>query len=337
MRNFPSISIITITYNANLNIYKQSLESIRHQIYPRSSIEQIVVDGGSTNGTVELAKSYHCAVIKRPDLEYESEMRKSLGIKKAKNDIILFLEADDILVGRDWLETMVLPFVEEKKVFCTFSMHNRILKNMSLLTKYSALIGAADPPVCYLGKSDKIMLDQKKYDKGENLRDLPKYSIVKFTKENLPTLGDNGHMVRRSVIDIVNKDPKIFLHTDAFFDLLCLGYDTFGVVKNSIVHYIGSDILKLYQRRVMYKERFRDTYIRKRVYLIFDYQSPIDRWNLFKYLFFSLTFVEPFFRAVKGYMKIPEPAWFLHPIVCFVAAAMYTESEIKYLFGKSLK
>lgn len=337
MKNLPSISIITITYNANLRIFKQSLDSVKSQAYPGGIIEQIVVDGGSTNGTVELAKSYGSLVIKRPDLKYESEMRKSIGIKRSKNDIVLFLESDNILVGKDWLHTMVLPFIDDVDIFCTFSMHNSYLKNMSLLTKYCALIGASDPPVCYLGKADKMMLDQKKYDKGEILKDLPKYTKVKFTKENLPTFGDNGHMVRRSVITMVNKDPRIFLHTDAFFDLLCLGYDTYGVVKNSVIHDIGSNVLQLYQRRVVYKERFRDAYIRKRVYLIFDYNSPKDRWNLFMYIVYSFTLVQPFFRALRGYLIINEPAWFLHPFVCFLAAVMYIKSEIKYLANTLLK
>lgn len=337
MKNFPSISIVTLTFNADLGIFKQSIESIKYQNYPKRKIEQIVVDGGSKNGTIKIAKSYGCKIIERPDLEYETEARKSIGIKKSKNDIILFLEADNILVGEDWLQAMVLPFMEEENVFCTFSMQNSYLKNMPLLTKYCALIGVSDPPVCYLGKSDKIMLDQEKYDKGEILKDLQDYYVVKFNKSNLPTLGDNGHMVKRSIINKVNSDPMIFLHSDAFFDMLCLGYDTYGVIKNSMIHYIGSDVLKLYQRRVVFKERFRDKYIRKRVYLIFDYNSPKDRWNLFKCMIFSLTFIQPFLRALKGYMKVREPAWFLHPVVCFVAVVMYTRSEIKYLLGKSFK
>lgn len=337
MKNLPSISVLTITYNADLDLFKKSLDALKNQSYPKSNIEHIVIDGGSKNKTIELAKSYGCFIIKRPDLEYESEMRKSLGIKRAKNDIILFLESDNILVGDDWLQTMVLPFMEQKNIFSTFSMHNNYQKNMPLLTKYCALIGNNDPPVGYLKKADKIMLDEKNYNKGEILKDLDQYYIVKFTKENLPTLGDNGHMVKRLAINKVNKDPKIFLHTDAFFDLLCLGYNTYGVVKNSIIHHIGSDIIKLYQRRVMFKERFRDAYIRKRVYLVFDYNSSKDRWNLFKFMIFSFTFIQPLLRALRGYMNIHELAWFLNPVVCFVAAVSYTKSEIVYIAKKFLK
>lgn len=337
MKTFPTISIATVVYNTNLQIFKESLESVKNQDYPKNRIEHIVFDGGSDNGTIELARSYGCIVVVRPDLRPDTESRKSLSIMAAKNEIILFLEGDNVLVGKEWLKTMVLPFVENKKIFSTFSMHNSFTKNMPLLTKYCALIGASDPPVCYLGKADKIMYDEKRYNKGKIIKELQQYYVVQFTKDTLPTLGNNGHMVKRSVISKVNKDPKIFLHTDAFFDMLCLGFDTYGVVKNSIIHYTGSDILKLYQRRVRFKEIYRDAYIRKRVYLIFDYNSQKDRWNLFKFIIFSLTFIQPFLRAVRGYLHVPEPAWFLHPIVCFVAVIMYTKSEASYLLRRFLK
>lgn len=337
MTKLPSISIVTVTYNVDLEIFKESLESINNQKYPKNLIEHTVIDGGSNNGTVLLALAYKRIVIQRPELTYESEMRKSIGIKKAKNDIILFLESDNVLVGNDWLKKMVLPFMEDETIFCTFSMHNGYKKNMSLLTKYCALIGASDPPVCYLEKADKMMLDQPRYTKGEIIRDSRLYTTVKFTKDNLPTFGDNGHMVRRSAINKVNTNQKTFLHTDAFFDLLCLGHDTYGAVKNQVIHYIGSNVIRLYQRRVVWKERYRDSYIRKRVYLIFDYHSSKDRWNMYKYILYSLTFVLPFLRAVRGYLVIKEPAWFLHPIVCFVALVMYAYSEAHCVLIKTWK
>lgn len=332
--NLPSISIITNSYNSDLSIFDLSLKSIREQNYPKSLIEHIVMDAGSNNGTADLARSYNCMVINCPDLIMEHQQRMGLAIKRAKNDIVLMLETDNILVGRNWLKDMVLPFMYDEEIFCTFSMHNNFLKNMSLLTKYCALIGASDPPVCYLGKADKMMLDEKKYNKGEIISETPKYYIVRFTKENLPTLGDNGHMVRRAIINNVNKDLKKFHHTDAFFYLVVKGHNKFGVVKNSVIHYIGSSILKLYRRRVFYRSQFRGG---KRAYLIFDYNSTSDKWNLFKYMIFSITFVVPFLRALKGYMRIHEPAWFLHPVVCFVAVVMYTKSEILYLIRKVIR
>ena len=56
--NLPSISIVSCTWNTNLFMFEQVLKVIQMQNYPKKLIEHIVMDAGSINGTVELAKKY---------------------------------------------------------------------------------------------------------------------------------------------------------------------------------------------------------------------------------------------------------------------------------------
>ena len=51
----PTFSIITITYNA-VRLVEQTLLNVLSQSYP--NIEYIVIDGGSTDGTVDIIKRY---------------------------------------------------------------------------------------------------------------------------------------------------------------------------------------------------------------------------------------------------------------------------------------
>ena len=51
----PTFSIITITYNA-VRWVEQTIQNILGQSYP--NIEYIVIDGGSTDGTVDIIKQY---------------------------------------------------------------------------------------------------------------------------------------------------------------------------------------------------------------------------------------------------------------------------------------
>ena len=51
----PKISIITVSYNAVRTI-EQTILSVVNQVY--DNIEYIVIDGGSTDGTVEIIKKY---------------------------------------------------------------------------------------------------------------------------------------------------------------------------------------------------------------------------------------------------------------------------------------
>src|ERR1700761_5899979 len=85
------ISIITPCLNAETSIVR-AIESVRDQNY--KNWEHIIVDGGSTDGTLAiLAKYPHLKVRSGPDAGQADAMNK--GIEMASGDIISFLNADD--------------------------------------------------------------------------------------------------------------------------------------------------------------------------------------------------------------------------------------------------
>lgn len=334
--SLPSVSIVTCTYNANLHLFEQVLKALRVQNYPKSLIEHIVMDAGSKNGTVELAKEFGCTVYVRPDLLEEEQERASLGFKKAKGKLILIIQSDNLVTSENWLMMMVQPFLENKAIFCTYTAHYSYKKNMSATTRYGALIGANDPLISpfFLDKIEKVSMTTDRYNKGTVVSENKNYYVVKFNKDNFPPLGDNGQMVLRSVMEKVNKDPKEYLHLDTFAKMFDLGYNTCGVVKSSVIHVITPDIKRLVVRRIELKERFFDDRRETRRFLIFDINSKKDRMNLFKYIIFSSTFLPTIFQSVRGYLKIKDSAWFLHPIICFVMLVAYSYSETKWAFKK---
>lgn len=334
MKSLPSISIVTGTLNPRLSLFESVLKSIHNQTYPGDLIEHIVMDAGSTNGSIELAKKYGCSVEVREDLVDQEEIRASLGIKKARGDLVLILESDNIPRSKNWLKEMVQPFLDNKKVFCTFSAYNSFNKKSSMTTRYGAFFGAADPFLYYLGKSEKIPLLQKNYNKGKKIDEKPGYYIIEFNKENLPTIGDNGTLFLRKAMDKVNKDPELYVHPDAFLEMLDLGYNTYGVVKNSIIHVIPSNVLNYAKRRVKVKDTFYDKRRGGRKYLVFNWQSNKDILNLLRFIFFSITFIFPLYESIKGYIKTKDKAWFLHPLLCFLMLVSYGGSEIGWFLRR---
>ena len=88
----PLVSIITPSFNQAKYIGR-TLESIRTQDYP--NIEHVVIDGGSTDGTIEILKRQTFAVwISEPDRGQSHALNK--GIARAKGDIIGWLNSDDM-------------------------------------------------------------------------------------------------------------------------------------------------------------------------------------------------------------------------------------------------
>lgn len=92
----PKISIITITYNS-VKFLERAIQSILGQEY--DNIEYIIVDGGSTDGTVEIIKKYSDRIarwISEPDNGICNAFNK--GIQMATGDIIGIINSDDGLL-----------------------------------------------------------------------------------------------------------------------------------------------------------------------------------------------------------------------------------------------
>ncbi len=96
------ISVITASFNAAKTI-SDAMRSIRSQTYP--NIEWIVMDGGSTDGTVELLDAGG-DIIDYWASEADSGIYDALnkGVDRARGDWILFLGADDRLAKEDVIE-----------------------------------------------------------------------------------------------------------------------------------------------------------------------------------------------------------------------------------------
>lgn len=99
------VSIITVTYNS-VQTFSGTIKSIQLQSYP--NIEYIVVDGGSTDGTVDLIKTNENTIsnwISEPDNGIYDAMNK--GVELATGDIIAFLNADDFYAYNDAIKDVV--------------------------------------------------------------------------------------------------------------------------------------------------------------------------------------------------------------------------------------
>lgn len=105
-QNNPLISVVTVSYNA-VSTIEQTILSVIDQTY--SNIEYIIIDGGSTDGTVDIIKKYAGNIaywVSEPDKGIYDAMNK--GGLKATGEWIHFLNCGDRLYKKDVMADIFL-------------------------------------------------------------------------------------------------------------------------------------------------------------------------------------------------------------------------------------
>lgn len=98
------ISVITVVYNDAINI-ERTIQSVINQNY--DSIEYIVIDGKSTDGTLSILQNYKDKIdilVSEPDKGIYDAMNK--GIKKATGEWIIFMNSGDVFYNQDVLSNI---------------------------------------------------------------------------------------------------------------------------------------------------------------------------------------------------------------------------------------
>jgi len=105
------ISVITVTYNSAKTV-ADSLDSVAMQTH--NEIEHLVIDGDSTDDTIEIVRSHINPIIRlisEPDKGMYDAMNK--GIQLSSGDVIGILNSDDFYVDSNVLNEVALAFTSD--------------------------------------------------------------------------------------------------------------------------------------------------------------------------------------------------------------------------------
>ena len=145
--NQPGVSLIIVAKENSVAL-EQSLPAILNQKYP--NYEVIIVNIGFTEETHNLIQSLklkhsnlYDTFLPYEPLEKNTDRRKialTLGIKAAKNDILLFTEPDTAPDSENWIASMMSHMTEDKDVVIGYSYYNKIKSLWGRVARFDNLI-----------------------------------------------------------------------------------------------------------------------------------------------------------------------------------------------------
>ncbi len=312
----PFVSIVIPTLNSSSTL-PACLDSIFSQEYPADRLEVIVADGGSSDGTRTIAERAGCRVVDNP--LKTGEAGKARGLAEAAGDVVALIDSDNILEGRGWLGVMTAPF-SDPEVAGTEPIEFTYRRQDPALTRYCALLGMNDPLCYFLGNYDRMSrlsgtwtgLPVRAADRGA-------YLEVELEGGSIPTMGANGFMVRRGLLEELEVGDYLF-DIDVVAGLVERGHRRFAKVKTGIVHLYGRG-LGTFSRKQL--RRIRDwSYFSSRGQRSYPWhrQGPS---GVGRFIVYCLLLVPLLAQAVRGWLREPDPAWALHPPACLITLCVY--------------
>ncbi|MEM7583936.1 MAG: glycosyltransferase family 2 protein [Acidobacteriota bacterium] len=113
----PKVSVVTPSFNQGRFI-RQAIDSVQAQTYPH--IEHVVVDGGSTDETLEILRSYGDRInwSSRPDAGQSDAINR--GFAATRGEILAWLNTDDVYPRPDAVERAVDELVRHPQTGLVF-------------------------------------------------------------------------------------------------------------------------------------------------------------------------------------------------------------------------
>ena len=320
----PTVSVVMPTLNAERHV-EQCLTALRAQDYD-GAVELLVPDAGSTDRTLDIVAAFSGRVLANP--LKSGEAGKAVGVRAARGDLVLLLDSDNVLVGRDWLTRMVQPFLEDPVVFAAEPARFAYRPEDNVFNRWHALLGAADPLTLYTGnyaRESTLTGDWTDYPYRAEPR--VGWQRVELDARWVPVLGANGFMIRRAAYDDHPFGDYLF-DLDYVHDLVQGGRTIIARPDVGVVH-LFCDTLDRFCAKT-----------RRRVDDFFYFRGQGDRsypWTARHRMrgvvdfALSTAFIVPVVRdAVRGHRRAPDArAWTFHVAACWITLWIYSVGFVR--------
>lgn len=297
---------------------EECLNSILMQNYPKDNYEILIVDGGSTDRTLEIIDRYmekesNIRLMHNPHKLSEGRgMSKDMGVEAARGEVVIFIDHDNILLGDMWLQHILRPF-EDHKIMASQSL----LESKSggtIFLDYINDIGVEDPFAFSYSLVGQVQTHPEKFEKSG-----VGYAVYQLDSENDLFGGANGCAFRKSVFDKIGGYTR---DLDVFASMAELNMKVAVPLKAKLHHKTSNSLGNFMKKKGIYFYRFiKNDYEEKK----FNWVRPglKGKAKFFLMVLSNLTLVVPTAQSVNRAIKTKRVSWLMHPAYLFFVTLEY--------------
>ncbi len=298
MSHPPKVSFLIPTLNA-AGILENCLRSIRKQDYPEERMEIVIADGGSTDGTRELAQRYGAVVLDNPRRGYDSG--KCVAFGGSTGDYLVFVDADNEIVHPDFIRRAIAAMEQHPQALGLESYYLPSPQMSSFCVYLSELLHISDPVAWMMSVSPKRLSSEQ--------------GVERWTFRNgrlaFP-MGANGFIFRRSDLAHLTSDD-LFEDCTIVLELAQKGrMEWLRIAGQGVNHYVVNGFSDFVRKRRRQTFHFLSQRDQAKVSWT-QFQPTVPGWLACLY---CVTLVGPVYHTLRGLIRTGNPAWLWHLAAC---------------------
>lgn len=320
----PGISVVIPTLNSE-RFLDECLQSLDDQDFPRRLLEIIIVDGGSHDSTMDIARRHHVEHILKNRLA-TGEAGKAQGLRHATRELVLMVDSDNVLVGSDWLSRMVRPLMTDPSIVSSECLRWEYRRQDHFINRYQALTGINDPMSLFIGNYDRWSELRRRWTGYPvHIEHRDGWERVELSAAHVPTMGANGYLVRRAAYAQIDVGDYLF-DIDAVHDLVAAGSNVIARVDVPIRHYYCDSVARFYRKTRRRTDDF--FYFRSKGMRTYPWTGQ-QRLRVFWFILATVLVVPLLAQVARGYRHVADPAWLFHLPACWITLVVYATGAVR--------
>ncbi|MCX8096159.1 MAG: glycosyltransferase [Spirochaetes bacterium] len=329
-------SVIIPTLNSERTL-EMCLKSIVNQSVGRENIEILIIDGGSSDKTLEIAKNYGARILYNEKKNREFAVYK--GIENSISKYLIFVDSDEVIPNNSAFEIRHKIFQENPNV--KMIIHSGYISppNSNWINHYSNYVG--DPFTLFVYNENKkfpefISRIRREFSK-EDREDFIIIDKDKLKKEDLfVDICASLTVEKNSIFDIAPNylnDTSLFSKT---FNLYVYSKYDIAMLKNQPILHYSSENMSRYLKKlkwktivnVHYKDHPGTGFSNRNEFLSF-------KAKIKKYLFipYSLSIIFPIAHSIILSLKNKNTTFLIHPFLSVYVSFQIIINLAKKLLG----